>query len=108
MKILLWCDDLMSRTRIESAWKAAGATLLRKTSTEVPECIVVDLTARDALAHIARLHATHPDTEIIAFGPHFDGESFKAAKAAGAAELAARGSIVERMTRRLKAAGAAP
>ena len=24
MKILLWSDDLMSRVRIESRWKAAG------------------------------------------------------------------------------------
>lgn len=110
MKILLWCDDLMSRTRIESAWKAAGAEMLRKTSNEVPDCIVVDLTARAALEHIGRLRAAHPATEIIAFGPHYDGDAFRAAKAAGASEMAARGSIVERMTRRLKdqpASGAA-
>lgn len=102
MKILLWCDDLISRMRLESAWKAAGATLLKKTGGEVPDCIVVDLGVRDACGHIGRLRAAHPEVDIIAFGPHFDAESFAAAKAAGATEIAARGSIVERITRRLK------
>lgn len=103
MKILLWCDDIMGRTRLESAWKAAGATVLRKTSEEAPECIVVDLSAREALGHIERLRARHPEVEIIAFGPHFDAEAFAAARARGASELAARSSIVERVTRRLRA-----
>lgn len=52
MKILLWSDDLMSRVRIESRWKAAGAQMLRRDSAETPELIVVDLTARDAAGHI--------------------------------------------------------
>lgn len=102
MNILLWCDDLMTRTRVESAWKAAGATVLRKNSSEAPGIIVIDLTARDALAHIARLREARPDAEIIAFGPHFDREAFRAAKEAGASELCARGTIVERVTRRLR------
>ena len=55
MKIQLWSDDLLSRTRIESAWKAAGAQVLRKSATERPDLVVVDLTARNALAEIARL-----------------------------------------------------
>lgn len=100
IKILLWCDDLMSRMRLESAWKAAGATLLKKKSTETPDCIVVDLGVRNACAHIAELRAAHPRVDIIAFGPHFDGDAFQAAKEAGATEVAARGSIVERITRR--------
>ena len=101
MKILLWCDDLMSRMRLESAWKAAGATVLKKKTSEVPDCIVIDLAVRNACDHIAQLRATHPQVDIIAFGPHFDADSFKAAKDAGANELAARSSIVERITRRL-------
>lgn len=102
MKILLWCDDLISKMRLESAWKAAGATVLKKNSSETPDCIVIDLGVRDACGHIGRLRAAHPQTEIIAFGPHFDADAFAAAKSAGASELAARGSIVERITRRLK------
>lgn len=102
MKILLWCDDLISKMRLESAWKAAGATVLKKNSSEAPDCIVIDLGVRDASGHIARLRATHPETEIIAFGPHFDAEAFEAAKLAGASEIAARGTIVERITRRFR------
>ena len=101
MNVLLWCDDLMTRTRLESAWKNAGVTMLKKTSTEIPDCIAIDLGAREAIAHITRLRASHPQTDIIAFGPHMDSDAFKAAKEAGASELAARSSIVERVTRRL-------
>jgi DNA-binding NarL/FixJ family response regulator len=102
MKILLWCDDLMSRTRIESAWKAAGVPVLRKDATEAPDLVVVDLTARDALAEIARLRAAWPQADILAFGPHVDGDAFKQARAAGASELVARGAVVERVLGRLK------
>jgi DNA-binding NarL/FixJ family response regulator len=101
MKILLWSDDLMTRTRIEAAWKPAGAQMLKKTDTDTPELIVVDLTARDAAEHIRRLRAAHPQLPILAFGPHVDGDAFKAAKAAGADELVARGKVVERVLAKL-------
>jgi DNA-binding NarL/FixJ family response regulator len=101
MKILLWCDDLMTRMRLESAWKAAGATVLKKKTTEAPDCIVIDLAVRRVLEHIRELRASHPQTDIIAFGPHFDGDAFKEAKAAGATEVAARGSVIQRITRRM-------
>lgn len=101
MKILLWCDDLMSRMRLESAWKAAGAALLKKKTTETPDCIVIDLAVRNALDHIRQLREAHPDVDIIAFGPHFDADMFAQAKEAGANEVAARGSILQRITRRL-------
>lgn len=102
MKILLWCDDLMSRTRIESAWKAAGARILRKNTSEVPDLVVLDLTVRDALAEIPRLRTAWPGADLLAFGPHVEGETFKAAKAAGATELVARGSVVDRVLARMK------
>jgi ActR/RegA family two-component response regulator len=102
MNILLWSDDLMSRVRIESAWKQAGARVLKKNDPERPDYVVVDLTARDALAHIERLRASLPDVDILAFGPHVDAEGFKAARAAGATELVARGAVVERVLRKLR------
>jgi DNA-binding NarL/FixJ family response regulator len=105
MKIFLWSDDLMSRVRIESRWKAAGAELLKRDSTETPDLIVVDLTARDAAGHIRRLREQHPATEILAFGPHVDAEGFRAAKAAGASECVARGAAVERVLGRLGKSG---
>lgn len=91
----------MSRVRIESRWKAAGAQLVKKDSTDTPDLIVVDLTARDAAGHIRRLRAQHPATDILAFGPHVDGDAFRAARAAGASECVARGSVVERVLARL-------
>jgi DNA-binding NarL/FixJ family response regulator len=102
MKILLWSDDLMSRVRIESAWRQAGAHVLKKHDADRPDCIVMDLTARDALAQIERLRGSYPDVDILAFGPHVDGEGFKAARAAGATEVVARSAVVERGLRRLQ------
>jgi hypothetical protein len=101
MKILLWSDDLMSRVRIESRWKAAGAQLLKRDTAETPDLIAVDLTARDAAGHIRKLRGLFPATDILAFGPHVDAEGFHAAKAAGASECVARGSAVERVLGRL-------
>lgn len=91
----------MSRTRIESAWKAAGAQVLRKNTTEQLELVVMDLTAHNALAEIERLRAADPDVDILAFGPHVDGAVFKQARAAGANELVARGRVVERVLAKL-------
>jgi DNA-binding NarL/FixJ family response regulator len=101
MKILLWSDDLMSRVRIESRWKAAGAQLLKRDSAETPDLIVIDLTARDAAGRIRELRQRFPGTDILVFGPHVDAEGFRAAKAAGASECVARGSAVERVLKRL-------
>lgn len=106
MKILLWCDDLMSRTRIESAWKVAGAQVLRKNAAEHPDLVVMDLTAANALAEIERLRQSFPDIPILAFGPHVDDDSFRQAKAAGASELVARGRVTERVLLRLRQASA--
>ncbi|OGS90292.1 MAG: hypothetical protein A2Z95_02680 [Gallionellales bacterium GWA2_60_18] len=106
MKILLWAEDLMTKTRLQSAWKAAGAAVLPKNSEEMPELIVMDLTARDAVAHIERLRAKHPATDILAFGPHVDAEGFNAAKAAGATELVSRGSVLDKVLGRLQRAAA--
>jgi DNA-binding NarL/FixJ family response regulator len=102
MNILLWADDLMTKTRLQSAWKAAGATMLPKNSEAKPDLVVVDLTARDAIAHLARLRAAHPDTDILAFGPHVDAEGFRAAKAAGASDLVSRGSVLDKVLGRVQ------
>ncbi|MCR4332957.1 MAG: hypothetical protein NUV34_09715 [Sulfuricaulis sp.] len=105
MKILLWSDDLMSRVRIESRWKAAGALMLRRDAPETPDLIVVDLTARDAAGHIRKWRARFPATDILAFGPHVDADGFREAKTAGASECVARGSAVERVLERLGKSG---
>lgn len=106
MNILLHCDDLMTRVRLESRFKSAGARLLKPADSVVPELILVDLTARDALAMIGRLQQDHPSSRIIAFGPHVEGEIFKAARQAGAHELVARGKVIERVIAKLSTAAA--
>ncbi|MHB8347258.1 MAG: hypothetical protein ACYDHM_08735 [Acidiferrobacterales bacterium] len=104
MKILLLADDLMSRVRIESHWKKAGAQLLKNDSAE-PDLIVVDLGARDALERLRRLRDAHPAIDILAFGPHVDADAFRQAKAAGATQLVARSKVVEKVLGRIAAGG---
>jgi CheY-like chemotaxis protein len=105
MKILLLCHDLTTLLRLGTAWKAAGAEVLKKTSSETPDCIVIDLGRRDALAEVVRLRALHPDVDIITCAATFDGDAVEAAKAAGATDFAARSFVDQRVTRRLKLAG---
>ncbi len=105
MKILLLCHDLTTMLRLDSAWTAAGATVLKKTSSETPDCIVVDLGRNDALSEIARLRAQHPAIDIITCAVSFDGAAVEAAKAAGATDFAARDHVDRRVARRLKLGG---
>jgi len=102
MKILLLCHDLTTLLRLESTWTAAGATVLKKTSMETPDCIVIDLGRNDALAEIARLRSLHPAVDIITCATTFDGEAVEAAKATGATDFAARDHVDRRVARRLK------
>lgn len=57
------------------------------------------------MAAIQRLRVAQPAAPIVAFGPHVDGDAFKAARAAGANEVVARGAVVERVLRRLAPSG---
>ena len=102
MKILLLCHDLTTRLRLTHAWSAAGVAMLPRTSSETPDCIVIDLGRRDALEEIVRLRALHPAVDIITCAATFDGPAVEAAKAAGATDFAARGHVDKRVARRLK------
>jgi hypothetical protein len=102
MNIVLWTDDLMSRVRIESRWKKAGATIMKRSDEGSADLIVMDLQANDAMQHIMRLRASRPDLYLIAYGPHVDGSALKTAREAGANEVVARGKVVERVLRRFE------
>lgn len=102
MNILLLCHDLTTLLRLAAAWTAAGATVLKKNSTETPDCIVIDLGRNDALSEIARLRALHPAIDIITCAATFDGEAVEAGRAAGATDFAARSFVDQRVARRLK------
>jgi DNA-binding NarL/FixJ family response regulator len=104
-KILLLCHDLTTRLRLTQAWSDAGVTLLPRTGSETPDCIVVDLGRRDALNEIARLRAIHPAVDIITCAASFDQAMVEAARAAGASEFAAYSFVDRRVARRLELHG---
>lgn len=104
-KILLLCHDLATRLRLAHVWSAAGVTMLPRTSSETPDCIVIDLGRRDALDEVSRLRALHPDVDIVTCAASFDGPAVEAAKAAGATDFAARAHVDLRVARRLKLPG---
>ncbi len=97
MKILLYTDNLMTRAQLEGTWHNAGAVVLTKGAGAQPDLGVVDLSANAALAQIEMLRADYPDIEILAFGPHVDGDAFKQARNAEASSQVARGKVVERV-----------
>lgn len=100
-KILLLCHDLATRLRLTHIWSTAGVTMLPRTSSETPDCIVIDLGRRDALTEIERLRAVHPDVDIITCAATFDQAQVEAAQMAGATEFAARSFVDKRVVRRL-------
>ncbi len=103
-KILLLCHDLTTRLRLTHLWSAAGATMLAQAGSEPPDCIVIDLGRRDALAEIARLRAIHPEICIFTCAASFDQDLVEAAQTAGATEFAARSFVDKRVARRLRLA----
>jgi DNA-binding NarL/FixJ family response regulator len=105
MKILLLCHDLTTLLRLNSVWSAAGVTMLKKTSSDTPDCIVIDLGRNDALAEITRLRLLHPAVAIISCAASFEDAAVEAAKAAGATDFAARSFVDKRVARLLKLPG---
>ncbi len=92
----------MTRVRLESRWQSAGAQVLKKAGAGSPDLIVLDLSAREGSGAIPGLREQYPMAQIIAYGPHVDGEAFKFAREAGADECVARGSVVERVLSKLE------
>ena len=97
MNILLYSDNLMTRAQLEGTWRNAGAVVFTRITEAEPDLIVLDLTANAAMAQIEAFRAEYPDTEILVFCPHVDGDAFKQAKMAGASSQVARGKVVERV-----------
>ena len=102
MRILLWTDNLLTRSNLKGTWSNNGARLLRPGATGKAELIVVDLNARDAMGHSRRLREQNPHAQIVAFGPHVDGETFKRSNAAGAISQVARSKVLERVLSKLR------
>lgn len=100
MRILLVSRNLMTRVQLESRWRAAGATVTDSLD-ETADLIVLDLAETTGETAVDALKARHPHARLIAFGPHVDGAAFRDAKAAGADECVARGSVIERVLARI-------
>lgn len=75
--------------------------MMGRDSSETPDLVAMDLTAKAALEILAQFHDRYPEIPLLAFGPHVDGDAFKAARAAGASQLVARGKVVESVLGRL-------
>ena len=101
-RILLLTANLMTRVQLESRWRRAGAEVRGEEDGATDfDLVGVDLVGPDAPRQVEQRRARHPGARLIAFGPHVDGEAFKAARAAGADECVARGSVIERVLARL-------
>ncbi|WP_017925631.1 hypothetical protein [Thioalkalivibrio sp. HL-Eb18] len=100
MHIHLDTPDLMTRVRLESRWRSAGATVSSSQTPERPTLIVVDLGARGEEA-VSGWRERYPDATIVAFGPHVEGAVLKAARQAGADEVVVRGKVADRVAAKL-------
>lgn len=102
MKIKLISSDVMTRTRLLSRWKAAGATVLSQSSAEAPDLIIIDIGESGSLDNVRFERAKYPTARIIAFGPHVETDSLYETKKAGAHEVVARGKVADRVLKRIR------
>ncbi|WP_038052459.1 hypothetical protein [Thioalkalivibrio sp. ALJ1] len=101
MQIHLDTPDLMTRVRLESRWRSAGANVTSSQMPGHPDLVVVDLGTRGVEA-IADWRQRYPEARILAFGPHVEGEMLKAARQSGADEVVVRGKVADRVAAKLE------
>ena len=102
--ILVIVDDLIFRTKIESAAARAGVPVVvaRDQSTLMnaswPLAIVdLNLSTGDPMALIQAIRHAHPSAKILAYGAHVDTELHATARAAGCTWVAPRSVFVQRL-----------
>ncbi len=96
------CDDLFFRAKIEATAQAAGANVTFVDSIDGLEgdgLLLVDLNYRaiDPVDAIRRLKSSSETMIVVAFGSHTDREGLKGAQGAGADQVMARSTFVERL-----------
>ncbi|MEJ2152830.1 MAG: hypothetical protein P8Y29_07755 [Gemmatimonadota bacterium] len=104
------CDDLFFRAKIEATAQAADAEVVFVDSIDGLEgagLLLVDLNYRtiDPIDAIRRLKSSSAAMVVVAFGSHTDREGLKGAQGAGADEVMARSTFVERLPNLLQAQG---
>lgn len=109
MKVAAVVSDLMLYSRIESAARVSGASLLRVDSPDQipfdgphrPELVLVDWSARDPSWSDPLRALRDAGTRVILFGPHTDLEAHAAAKSAGLGPMMARSKLVANLPEHL-------
>ena len=106
--IVAFLDDLIFATKLSSTASVVGATVtIVRTLAELGEqldsaaveLLMVDLSAGrdDPLEAIAIARASSPEVQIVAFGPHVEGELMNAARQRGADTVLARSAFVRKL-----------
>ncbi len=102
MRVAVVVGDLMIYSRIESAARVSGASLLRVDSpadlssggAQRPELVLVDWSARDASWTDPLLRLRDAGTRVVLFGPHVDLVAHTAARASGLGPMWARSKLL--------------
>lgn len=107
--IVALVEDLMLRSRVSTAARAAGAEVrfasgadqVMALAAEAPPLIIIDLNTRrtDAVALVLRLKADRAlaGLRVLGFVAHVDAAVIAAARQAGIDEVLARGAFVDRL-----------
>lgn len=101
------CDDFFFRAKIEATAQAAGAKVVFIDSIDGlggDGLVLVDLSYHtiDPIGVIRRLKSGSATMQVVAFGSHTDREGLKGAQKAGADQVMARSTFVERLPKLLQ------
>ncbi len=94
-RVLVVSANLLDRSRIESAIRAAGVSVAASLDAASPTRALVDLSSPGAIDRIEEL--ADGGVDVIAFGPHVDTAALEAAAAAGATESLPRSIFFRRL-----------
>lgn len=105
MKVAAVVSDLMFSSRIESAARASGASLLRVDSPvdlpadgpDRPDLVLVDWSARDPSWPDPLRALRSAGARVILFGPHTDLGAHAAAREAGVGTMWARSKFIRQL-----------
>ena len=107
LAVTVLTGDLFFRAKIEAVARAAGVPVVFAGSVEEIESaktVLVDLAdGARAIEAVQALKARAGAPVVVAFGPHKEGEAFRAAREAGADRVLARSAFVERLPELLRA-----
>ncbi len=106
--IVAFLDDLIFTSKLSATATAAGTSVTFVRALEAlggqlgrggVSLVLVDLSAGggDPLEAIALARASSPEVQIVAFGPHVEGDLMNAARERGADTVLARSAFVRKL-----------